>query len=174
VGSLLKRKGVHVLLAAAALLPATRNWYVLIVGDGPEKQSLWQQAVQLGIEEKVIFAGFQPDPLSYIAASDACISCSASEGFPLIILEAMLLAKPMIASDVNGSRELVQHQKTGVLIPYDDAECLAKMLLDVMDNPEIWQQRGHAGGELVRAEYTINNFIKGIEQVIQEELCSTS
>lgn len=79
----------------------------MVVGEGEERESLGQLAEKLGVADIVRFAGFQAVPLGWVQAMDICVLCSSKEGFPRVVLEAMLAAKPVVGSDVDGTRELV-------------------------------------------------------------------
>jgi glycosyltransferase involved in cell wall biosynthesis len=171
VGSLITRKGIHFLLAAAAKLDRSCAWKILLVGEGPQKPHLIQQAQALGIADRVIFAGFQPQPLPYIAAMDVCMLCSAQEGLPRILLEAMLLEKPIIASAVTGSREVVRHEQTGLLVPYADVPALTHAMQTLLTSAKrhTW---GKAGRKVVETEYTITQYVHGVETIL-DEVCTT-
>jgi glycosyltransferase involved in cell wall biosynthesis len=107
VCSLLPRKGVADLLTAVARLQSATPLCVLVIGDGPQRAALEQQTHAAGLGECVRFVGFQAQVLEWTAALDICVLASASEGLPRVLLEAMLLGKPVVASRVTGSAELV-------------------------------------------------------------------
>lgn len=172
VGSLVARKGVNDLLSAAAALRErigeTRAFKIVVVGDGPERQQLESQARDLGLGKRVVFAGFQKVPLPFIAAMDIFVLASAREGLPRVILEAMFLQKPVVASDVVGSRELVRHGASGLLFPYRDASALADGLLTLIRDPALRAQMGQRGREIVLSEYSIERYVAGVEAVLEE------
>jgi glycosyltransferase involved in cell wall biosynthesis len=161
---------LHFLLEAAAKLDMSGVWTILLVGEGPQKSQLLQQAQTLGIADRVIFAGFQPQPLPYVAAMDVCMLCSSQEGLPRILLEAMLLEKPVIASAVTGSREVVRHEQTGLLVPYADVSALTQAMQRLLSSTSrrVW---GKVGREIVQAEYTITQYVSGVETIL-DEVCT--
>lgn len=173
-GSLIARKGVGDLLRAAGMVrqKTPTPFRLLIVGEGPQRGELERLAGELGLENAVIFAGFQKEPLPFIAAMDVFTLASAREGLPRVILEAMLLRKPVLASDVVGSRELVRHGVSGLLFPHGDATALAQNLLRLMEDPGLRAEMGRRGGEIVRREYTIERYVQGVEAVLSEEVSS--
>ena len=165
VGSLIKRKAVNHLLRAVAAL-GDAQVHALIVGEGPEGPALRALAAQLGLAGRVHFAGFQQGPLPWVAAMDIFCLVSASEGLPRVILEAMLLGKPVIATDITGSRELVRHGETGFLVPFGDDSALQKALLRLVADETLRAAMGQRGREIVLAEYSIERYIQGVEQIL--------
>ncbi|MCK7500102.1 MAG: glycosyltransferase [Comamonadaceae bacterium] len=109
---------------------------------------------QLKLMDRVTFAGFQKVPLPWVAAMDILVLASAKEGLPRGILEAMLLGKPVIASDVVGSRELVRPELTGLLYPYGDVDALAQHLQRLLESADERRRFGEGrpggGAERIR------------------------
>ena len=103
VGSIVKRKRIDLLLNAVALLKEMeRKVYCLIVGAGPEMERLNGESARLGIDDRVFFTGFSTDAISYINSMDLFILTSEKEGLPRVILEAMLMGKPVGEFDIRG------------------------------------------------------------------------
>lgn len=122
------QKGVDRLLQAFHSLCRHRNnLYLLIVGDGPDRVRLEQQAQRLGIAEHCVFTGNRPNAQYLYALMDLFVLPSRWEGLPLTILEAWNAGTPVIATDVSGSRDLVQHGVNGYLAD-DSAEGLASAI----------------------------------------------
>jgi glycosyltransferase involved in cell wall biosynthesis len=167
IGSLLKRKSVDQLLRAVARLPADLAPHVLIVGEGPEDPSLRALAAELGITGRVTFAGFQQRPLPWLAAMDVFVLASSSEGLPRVILEAMLLEKPVVASAVNGSKEVVLHGTTGYLYPYADIDALAAHLTELLRHPDLARALGEAGRRRASADFSIDAYIAGVTAILK-------
>lgn len=170
VGSLIARKANDHLLRASAAVRGRCDvpFHLLLVGEGPERAALQALAQQLGLAERVSFAGFQKVPLPWVAAMDVLVLASAKEGLPRAILEAMLLSKPVIASDVVGSRELVRPDVTGLLYPYGDTEALANHLQRLLEHPEERRRLGDAGRALVIDAYSIERYVAGVETILGE------
>jgi glycosyltransferase involved in cell wall biosynthesis len=166
VGQLVKRKSLDQLLRAVARLDVAPPPQVLIVGDGPEHHTLIALARELGIAQRVIFAGFQKYPLPWLAAMDILALPSAQEGLPRVVLEAMLLAKPVVASDIVGSRELVMHGRTGFLHDYGDEEALAGYLTQLLGHRQLAQQFGAAGRERVLEKFGIEHYVAEVSAVL--------
>ena len=167
IGSLIKRKSVDHLLRATARLPQDLKPHLLIVGEGPEAAALRQLVEELGLAGRVTFAGFQKRPLSWLAAMDVFVLSSPSEGLPRAILEAMLLEKSVIASNVTGSKEVVVHGETGYLYGYGDIDSLAALLADVLRNPAKRQALGNAGRRRASADFSIDAYVAGVTKILE-------
>ncbi|WP_301103230.1 glycosyltransferase [Propionivibrio sp.] len=169
VGSLLPRKSNDHLIRAAALVKARggRPFHIVLLGDGPERARLEHLVAGLGLTSCVSFAGFRPNALAWEAAMDIIVLASDNEGFPRVILEAMLLAKPVIASDVVGSRELVKHGSSGFLYPYGDEEALANRLQQLLEDADLRRKMGAAGHQDVLQNHAIERYVRGVEEQLQ-------
>lgn len=167
IGSLIKRKSLDQLLRAVASLPQRATIGVLIVGEGVERGALEALAAQLGLTRQVVFAGFQKQPLPWLAAMDIFALPSAQEGLPRVILEAMLLGKPVVASDIVGSRELVAHGQTGFLHAYGDEAALADCLGRLLADPPLARRFGAAGRARVLQDFGIEHYVGAVSRVLE-------
>lgn len=128
VGRLHTRKGYHKLMDAHhKLLKDGFEHSVVIIGDGEELPNLLLQQKNLGIEETFILAGNKMNPYPYIKNADFFILPSESEAWPLVIAEALILKKPIIATKVGDIEMMIDDQKTGYLIDYKTEEIYAAM-----------------------------------------------
>ncbi len=167
VGSLIKRKGIRDLIEATAIV-AKRSEHPLkcmIIGKGQEKGNLIEMVKRKNLDGRVIFTGFQSDAISYINALDIFVLASKSEGLPRVILEAMLMERPVVASDVIGSSELVVNGETGFLFPVGRADMLAEAILKLVENAELRERMGKNGRNLVIENFSIDNYVAGVEDV---------
>lgn len=170
IGSLILRKANHHVLQALATFSAAcpqAEWKLMIVGSGPEQQKLQQQAASLHIQDRVIFTGFQNNALDYLAAFDAFILASKSEGLPRVVLEAMLVNTAVIGSRVTGTAELITHQRTGLLFDYDDTATLGAQMQQLWQDAPLRKALVEAAGRSVREHYAIENYVAGVEQRLQ-------
>lgn len=176
VASCLGVKRLQDLLEAFALLLRSRpsGCRCLIVGDGPLRPLLERRAAELGIADRVIFAGFQSDPLSFVADMDIFALTSEREGMPRVILEAMLLGKPVVASRVTGVTDLVLEGETGLLFPMGDAGGCAASLGRLGSDPDLRARFGSRGAERVRQLFSIESYVQGVERVFDEVLAAQS
>ena len=128
VGRLHTRKGYHKLMDAHhKLLKEGFEHSVVIIGDGEELPNLLLQQKNLGVEETFIFAGNKMNPYPYIKNADFFIMPSESEAWPLVISEALILQKPIIATKVGDVDLMIEDGKTGHLIRYDTSEIYEAM-----------------------------------------------
>ncbi|KAE9854485.1 glycosyltransferase, partial [Escherichia coli] len=128
--------------------------------------ALTAQAKELGIENNVIFTGFQNTPFDYLATFDAFILASKSEGLPRVVLEAMLLKIPVIGSQVTGTAELIDHESTGLLFPWSDVSQLAQHLNNIWANADLRARLAAAAYQNVCHTYAIENYVSGVEAVL--------
>ena len=128
VGRLHTRKGYHKLMDAhKKLLNEGFQHTVLIIGDGEELPNLLEQQKNLGVEKSFVFAGNQMNPYPFIKNADFFIMPSESEAWPLVIAEALILQKPIIATKVGDVESMIEDRKTGYLIDYDTHEIYVAM-----------------------------------------------
>lgn len=128
VGRLHSRKGHHKLLNAHIEL--LKNGYphkIYVIGDGEEKLNLENSIKKNNVQESFILLGSLLNPYPYVKHSDYFIFPSESEGWPLIIAEALILQKPIIATNVGGIPEMITHTMNGYLIPYETSEIYSAM-----------------------------------------------
>lgn len=172
VCSLIKRKRVKDLLDAFAsvLKTATQPIKCVIVGEGPEGETLQRYAEKLNISEHTIFTGFKSDAVSYINAFDIFILTSRKEGLPRVILEAMLMGKPVVASDVTGPAELVLSGSTGYLVGLGQTKEFAGAITALVRDSGLRAKMGGAARQRVVEKFDINSYVKGIEKTFSEAL----
>jgi glycosyltransferase involved in cell wall biosynthesis len=128
-----KRKGHAVLLEGLAK-HREKPWFLLIAGDGPERSALEAMAAELGLSERVRFAGHQTNMWDLFAVARSLVLPSVShEDFPIIVLEAMAAGLPVVATKVSGTVEQIVDGVTGRLVEPGDADAVADALLDVLD-----------------------------------------
>lgn len=155
VGRLADVKGQRVLLAAAARLDAT---VILVGGDleqgGAYEAGLRSEAERLGIADRVVFAGYRDDVAELLAGCDVFCLPSLVEGMPLVVLEAMLQARPVVATPVGGTGELVVDGETGLLVPPRDVDALADALSSLLSDRELAERMGAAGRQRVLADFS--------------------
>lgn len=113
---------------------------LLLVGEGPEKEAIERQVRLLGLEDDVIFAGKRKDLRELLSMSDLMFHLSDKEAFGLVILEALATGIPVVATDIGGIPEVVQHGENGYLVPLDDPELVAAYALDLLQSEEKRQQ----------------------------------
>jgi glycosyltransferase involved in cell wall biosynthesis len=157
VGRLSAEKGHRFLISAfhdlCTRTSATVSLSLIVVGDGREQEALEQQASQLGIRDRVVFAGYQGNIADWMRLFGCMVQPSLTEGTPNSVLEALCLQVPVIATAVGGVPDLVMHGCNGLLVPAEDATQLADAMKLVLESAEL-RDRLIAGGAAVKAEYS--------------------
>jgi len=157
-GRLRTRKAVAVLLEAFARLRSEQPTATLVIaGDGEQRVALEAHARRLEVSGTVRFAGSQPrDAMAeWYAGADVFCLPSLYEGFPLAILEAMAAGLPVVATAVAGIPEAVEAGVTGLLVPPEDSDALARALAELAADPERARRMGEAGRRRVETDFAI-------------------
>jgi glycosyltransferase involved in cell wall biosynthesis len=166
VGRLTPQKAHHIFLKAAAIIKKSMDRAkFIIVGDGELRQELERQARQLGLTEDVLFTGHRHDVPELLSVFDVFALSSLYEGLPLAILEAMAMAKPIVATRVDGVPEAVVDGETGILVPPSDPTALAEAILSLLQNPSSAQAMGQAGRRRVEAMFRQDVMVVQTEQL---------
>ncbi len=171
VGRLAAQKGHRYLLEALPHL--IQEWPQLgcvIVGGGELYGELTELAARLGVAQRCHFAGVWSDVAEVLAAADVVVFPSVSEGFPFVLLEALALAKPVVASNVHAVYELIEDRKTGVLVQARNPEALAQGIREVLRNPAWAAQMGRQGQQVVRERFTVERMVRETVAVFEEAL----
>jgi glycosyltransferase involved in cell wall biosynthesis len=155
-------KQVDIAIEALARVPAAR---LIIAGDGSQKKKLASVARSWGVADRVELRGFVADPRPVIAEAHAGLSASRHESFGLSVLEAMAMAKPVVAFAVGGISELVQHGKTGLLARSITASELAARMQEAVDRPERMRAMGLRAREYAVREYGVASMCSGYADV---------
>jgi PEP-CTERM/exosortase A-associated glycosyltransferase len=182
IGSFYAYEGLDLLLdALSALLKVRPDIKVLLVGGGVQEANLRQQAQQLGLADKVVFAGRVPhqdvnryydliDVLAYPRHPMRLTELVT----PLKPLEAMAQGQLFVASDVGGHKELIVHNQTGVLFKAGSADALAQALLDLLNNPALWPVLKANGREFVENtrnwKNSVANYVGPYERLTAQKI----
>ena len=158
IARLCEVKGQRELIAALAQLPDAR---LLLVGDdleqgGAFRAGLERDAERAGVRERVIFTGYRPDARALVGELDVLALPSWTEGLPLVVLEAMASARPVVATPVGGTPELVADGETGLLVPPRDPDALAAALRRLLADADLRRRLGEAGERRAREEFSLD------------------
>jgi glycosyltransferase involved in cell wall biosynthesis len=155
VGRLTEQKDLPTLLRAFALLQRHQPTRLVVLGRGPLRDRLAKLAVTLGIEALVRFLEPRPNPYPLMARADAVVMSSAWEGFGLVLLEALALGVPVVATDCpSGPAEILDRGRYGRLVPVGDAEELAAAVVATLADGA-----SHRRGEERAAEFSEEAFL---------------
>jgi len=136
LGRLEEVKGHKYLLEALpAVIKVFPDLTLLVVGNGTQLEQLQKQANALGIENNILFLGFQQNPYPYIAHSDIMVSPSLYESFGLVFIEAFASKVPVVAFDAPAANEIITDNETGLLVPVSNSPALADKIIYVLQNP---------------------------------------
>lgn len=176
VGRLSAEKGFAGLIDAVAALGADSRARLTLVGDGPLRVELDAQVARLGLGDRVTFLGRLPEveTLRAIADSDLLVLSSFMEGLPIVLMEAMALGKPVIASRVAGIPELVRDGDTGLLFAPSDWDGLAEALRTLVDDSALRAQMGARGPAVIAAEFDVVKSATVLRDLFQAHALSGS
>jgi glycosyltransferase involved in cell wall biosynthesis len=161
------RKGLDCLLTAACKVP---NAAFVLAGDGPMRESLAQQAIATGIADRVFFLGHRTDIPSLLASCDLFVLPSLQEGLPLSVLEAMAASKPVIASRIPGTEDIVEHGISGVLVPPSDPDALALAITQALTDGGRRAQLGANGYQRVTRHFSADSMVLKVSDVYRQVL----
>ena len=163
-------KGQLELVRALPELPGTHA--VLVGGDleagGAFERRIAEEARRRGVADRVVLAGEQADVPSLLAGCEVVCLPSHAEGLPLVLLEAMAAGKPVVATAVGGTPELVVDGETGLLVPPGDPAALATALRSLLDDPARAEALGEAGRRRVRERFSAAAMCRAVLEVYDE------
>ena len=167
VGRLVERKGVTHLLDALPTLRARRAVELDVVGDGPLRAELATRARELGLGDVVRFPGFLPERElgDLFARADTFVLPAVEdakgdvEGLGVVLIEALVHGLPVVASESGGIVDIVQHERTGLLVPPGDAAALAAALERLATDPMLRERLARAGRQHARVTFSWDGII---------------
>ena len=166
VGNLSHKKGLpYFMEAIPEILRAFPETRFLLVGQGPLEKEMKERAAQIPRHKQIIFTGARADVPDLIGAMDIFVLASLFEGLPNVLLEAMSLAKPVVATEVGGIPELVDSAVDGVLVPPKESYALAEAVLSLLKNPAKAQALGERGREKIRKDFVLERMIDQYEEL---------
>ena len=157
------KKGLDYLVEAFSYIAEHCPQAILtIVGDGPYINELHYKAKRFGVDQKIIFAGFQAEVGPWLDIFDIYVSPTLSEAHSISLLEGMRAGKAIVATYVGGNSESMEHDKQGLLVPPADSEALAKAILRMIENPELRMRLGASAGRRFKDEFTEDRMLEKI------------
>ena len=169
------QKGHRVLLhAMPAILREFPKVKLVCVGDGVLRSELVEQTRALDLEQNVRFVGAQSNVQDWLALAEMSVLPSFYEGLPLVAIESLAAGVPVVATDVDGTPEIVLHGKTGLTVPANDSKALAQAICLLLHSPELRRQFGAAGRQWVLQEFTEAQQIRRTAELyLQTYACKT-
>jgi glycosyltransferase involved in cell wall biosynthesis len=143
---------------------------LLIIGKGEEENKLKDLAKSLDLTNKIIFIGLRHDVKKLLSLARLFILPSLWEGMPNVLLEAMAAGKAVIATEVGGIPEVVVHGETGILVPPEDSDALAKSIKYLLQDEIKINKMGETGRVQVEKHFTIAKMLERTEILYQKLL----
>jgi glycosyltransferase involved in cell wall biosynthesis len=169
VARLEAEKGHRTLLDAWPAVQAVHpEAWLLIVGEGSERNALEAQAAGLGIAQRVVFAGRREDVPAVTAALDVAVLPSYREAQGLSVLEAMALSRPVVASRVGGIPEMIEDGVSGLMVPPNDPGALAGAINRLLSDHPFADTVARRGHDLVHERFCIELMVNAVETIYDE------
>ncbi len=166
VARLHRQKGVSVLLrAAAAMLVGRPEGRIIVAGGGELEDDLLREIRTLGLERRFLLLGERADARTILSRLDVFVLPSLWEGLPLVLIEAAALSKPIVATSVDGSREIITDGETGLLVPPADPAALAVAVNRLLDDPALAARLGARARDTIPPRFTLAKMIAGYEDL---------
>jgi glycosyltransferase involved in cell wall biosynthesis len=163
------RKGLDTLIdATPGILERYPRAQVAIWGDGPALHDLQAQAAELGVTHAVHFLGLCTDPLAALSGADIFVHPARAEAFPYVILEAMSVGLPIVASDVGGVGEALVDGESGALVAPGQSDALMRILVEILADSERQQSMGKAARSRFEQHFTLETMLDGLVEVYGE------
>lgn len=154
--------------AAAKVAPDFPQARFFMVGDGVLRSQIEKERERLNLREKLTLAGWRRDIPAILAASQVVVLTSRWEGLPLTLLEAMASRKPIVATAVGGTPEIVRDGENGFLSPAGDVEAIARSIRRLLENPDLAAAMGEYGRKRLSADYEVTETVKRLENLYEE------
>jgi L-malate glycosyltransferase len=148
---------------AAKILRKNPRTHFIIVGDGPLKLMVNEKRDQLDLTGNVHLVGLQTEVRPYLAASDIYMMSSIFEGLPIALLEAMSFGLPVVSTDAGGIKEVVRHQRDGLLTGVDQSEALVDFALTLISDTNLLTTMGQSARERIVADFSMKKMVAELQ-----------
>ncbi len=153
-----------------AKLTAKQPSRLVLVGDGPERPRVLMRAEELGVRDRVMFLGKHTSVHEVLSCADLFLLPSASESFGLVALEAMACGAPVVASNVGGLPEVIEHGTSGYMFDVGDIDAMAEAGLRIMGDDEHWRSLSEAGRALAEERFSSERVVPQYERYYEQVL----
>ena len=173
IGRLSEEKGQVLLLRAFAdACQVQKNICLVFVGIGPEERRLEELAMNLNIEDRVYFAGFQENMNAVYNSVNLVVQSSFTEGMPNVVLESLLMETPVVATDVGGTAEIIVHNESGYLMEPNSHEEILSGILNFLNSESDFTRMARRGRTHVKDNFDNKNRVKRLESMYQRVITS--
>lgn len=163
LGRLYANKGLGYLIDAVKELK--QKIFLVIFGDGPEREALKQQVTNNKLQDSIFLVGDKSNVSQYLKAFDAMVLSSVKEGFPYAILEAGMASVPVIVTNVGGIGEIIKDSETGILVEPKNIKALAESILKIYNNKEFGQKISANLKKVIVKDFSFENLIEKTDWV---------
>jgi glycosyltransferase involved in cell wall biosynthesis len=171
VAVLRPQKGIQFMIQALPkVLNSFPNTYYLVVGSGSFQSALIEEVKQVGINDRVIFAGMRKDVARLLTASDLFVLPTLTEALPTVLAEAMAAKLPIVASEVGGVPEMVSDGENGCLVEPEDVDGLANICSYLLNHPEQCAAMGAEGWKIVDQKFNIERQVDQLSKLYLDQL----
>jgi glycosyltransferase involved in cell wall biosynthesis len=173
IGRLASQKGLPYLLRAAAeVLRENPTALFVFAGDGPDREALEAEAIDLGVQHAVRFLGVQENIPALLASIDVLAMPSVSEGMPMALLEAMACGKAVVASRVGAISKVIDHRVNGLLIDSRDVSGLAACINEILGSGDFRRGLGRAARQTIEARFSAETMAKNYLEIYREAVAN--
>jgi glycosyltransferase involved in cell wall biosynthesis len=166
VARLHRQKGVvHFIRAAEIVVRANPSATFVVVGGGPLEKEIRGEVARRGLGDRVILAGERADALDLMSVFDLFVLPSLWEGLPLVLIEAAGMGKPIIATDIDGSREVIRDGETGLLVPPADPAALAGAILRLQEDGDLARRLAANAKNKIPPAFALKKMVAGTEKL---------
>jgi glycosyltransferase involved in cell wall biosynthesis len=169
VGRLVSIKDVPTFLQAARIVREARpEARFALVGDGEERPALESLCRELDLDGKVTFFGWRRDLAAVYGDLDVVVNASRNEGTPVALIEALAAARPVVATRVGGTPDLLGEGERGRLVPPAEPSALARAVLETLEESEAARRRAQAGREHVLSRHSADRLVRDVDALYRE------
>ena len=165
-----KKRHEDLLEAAQLVLEREPSVTFLLVGQGPLESAMKERARELGLADRVVFAGFRPDATRLVAGADVFVLSSLYEGLPVSLLEAMAVGTAVVTTEVGGIGEAITDGVEGLLVKPGRPDQLADGIVDLLRDPELRQRLAAHARKRVEREFDVRTMVQRVEAVYHDVL----
>ena len=174
IGRFVNQKGFVYLLRAMALVRREMAARLVLVGDGPLRPLLEEEAQRLGMGDAVQFLGFQKNAVKYLSKASVFVFPSIYEALGLVLLEALSVGIPVVATRCRGPLEIFQDEVNGLLVPVRDEKALSAAILRLLRDPGLRDRLSRAGLVRVEEEFSVGEHIRRYGRLFSEAIAHPS
>lgn len=164
IGRMTKAKGFDLLVQSLVYIP---EGVLVLVGDGECRTQLESLADRIGVSDRIVWCGWSETPWTDRWRFDVVVIPSRVEGFGLVAVEAMMVGTPVVAAAVGGLPEVVEHEKSGLLVPPGDPVALAFALRRLAEDEDLRNRLGRAGAVTARRRFSVTDMVDRYTAIVE-------